>query len=1025
MSEPILMALVQLFAIIAASVRKQISDNPRKILESYLRQHLNNQELEEYLKLFDELIFFHQPEESELRGTEVFEKTKALCQRIKNNLSAQDRIIVFIKFLEFLYELSKDDQDSDENIENLQNCLLIFKSVFNFPEQEFNDAVTFINEPDKGYLAPGHLLVISSERSEPVDVSKHLFREHLDGKILILLIPSVRTLICRYLGNDELFLNGHIIQPYRSFVLWNGAIIKNLKITPVYYSDIASRFFYSKEKVQISFAAKEVEYKFKNSTNGIHPFSFTAASGELIGVMGGSGVGKSTLLNVLNGNLKLNNGQILINGYDLEKDKEKLRGMIGFVPQDDLLIDELTVFQNLYYNAKLCFRDFSEKKIQRAVMRVLMDIDLIGIRNLTVGDPLNKFISGGQRKRLNIALELIREPSVLFADEPTSGLSSMDSEMVMLLLKEQTLKGRLVIVNIHQPSSDIYKLFDKLLIMDKGGYPIYYGNPIDALTYFKLAGNHVNPDESECQNCGYVNPEQLLQITEAKIVNEYGRFTGNRKTTPKEWYASFRQHIQPKLRVEETKKEVPKSYFKIPGIFKQFRIFSMRNLLSKITNRQYLVINLIEAPFLAALLAYLTRYSFGDEYIFGDNRNMVPYLFMSVVVSLFLGMMVSAEEIIKDRRILKREAFLNLSRFSYLNSKIILLFTLSAIQTILYVVTGNLILGIKGMTLSYWLILFATSCCANMIGLNISSGLDSVVAIYILIPFIIVPQLLLSGTVVPFDYLNPTIASRVHVPAVGNMMPSRWSFEGLAVEQFKNNKYEKIFFPYDKEISKYSYITALEIPTLKSELDVCLRNLIKGERKQQTSDYFAILNNEIPRLQKQAGFTSFPYYKDLNEKSLNDSVVQNSKMWLDSLSRYFSGRMRGVTAKRDAKYEKLVAQMGEDEVYRFKRDYYNENLADMVLNKAAENKIIEGKGMLIRKKDPVFMDPVSHFGQAHFYAPVKIIGSWYIETFWFNFLVIWMMSLVLYFTLWHDSLRKSIDFFSRIKIRIPRKKSKA
>ena len=104
-------------------------------------------------------------------------------------------------------------------------------------------------------------------------------------------------------------------------------------------------------------------------------------------------------------------------------------------------------------------------------MRVLMDIDLIGIKNLAVGDPINKYISGGQRKRLNIALELIREPSVLFADEPTSGLSSMDSEMVMLLLKEQTLKGRLVIVNIHQPSSDIYKLFDKLLIMDKGGYP--------------------------------------------------------------------------------------------------------------------------------------------------------------------------------------------------------------------------------------------------------------------------------------------------------------------------------------------------------------------------------------------------------------------------------------------------------------------------------------------------------------------------------------------------------------------------
>lgn len=1015
------MALVQLFAIVAASVNKQISENSRKILESYLSQHLNNQELEEYLKLFDELLMFHLPEQPEMDPTEVYDKTKAICNRIKNNLTAQDRIIVFIKFLEFLTALTRENSPRPvTDDQNLDTYLTIFRAAFTFPELEFNDAVAFITDPDGGKINPEHLLTIRGEMTSPEPAGKYIYRERLDGRILVLFVPSVRTLICRYLGSDELYLNGHIIQPYRSFVLTNGTILKNLKIAPVYYADVASRFFHASRKIQIDFTAKEISYRFKKSTNGIHPFSLTATSGELIGVMGGSGVGKSTLLNVLNGNLKLNDGQILINGFDLEKDHDALQGMIGFVPQDDLLIDELTVFQNLYYNAKLCFRDFSKKKIIRAVMRVLMDIDLISIRNLTVGDPLNKFISGGQRKRLNIALELIREPAVLFADEPTSGLSSMDSEMVMLLLKEQTLKGRLVIVNIHQPSSDIYKLFDKLLIMDKGGYPIYYGNPIDALTYFKLAGNHVNPDESECQSCGYVNPEQLLQITEAKIVNEYGRFTGNRKTTPKEWYESFRKNIQPSLKLKEEKKEIPKSHFKIPGKIKQFRIFSIRNLLTKITNRQYMLINLLEAPFLAALLAYLTRYSFGEQYIFGDNRNLVPYLFMSVVVSLFLGMMVSAEEIIRDRRILKREAFLNLSRFSYLNSKIILLFALSAIQAFLYVVVGNWIMGIHGMTLSYWLILFATSCCANLIGLNISSGLNSVVAIYILIPFIIVPQLLLSGTVVPFDYLNPSIASRKHVPLVGNMMTSRWTFEALAVEQFRNNKYEKIFYPYDKEISRYSYITALEIPTLKSELDVCLRNLIKKENPAQTANYFKILKTEIPGLLKESGYSAFPAFDSLTEKLLTDGAVQNAKAYLDSLSLFFSSQMQVVTSKRDAAYEKLAKKMGEEGVYTFKQKYYNENLADLLLNKTAENKIIEGKGFLIRKKDPVFMDPESKSGQAHFYAPVKIIGSLKINTFWFDFAVIWLMSALLYLTLLHDTLRKAIEYSSRIHFRLPR-----
>ncbi|MDD4603720.1 MAG: ATP-binding cassette domain-containing protein [Bacteroidales bacterium] len=1018
MSEPILMALVQLFAIVSASVKKQVSKTSRTILESYLQQHLNAQELDEYLKLYDELMLFHQPEEelTQLQQVDVSDKIRTICEKIRKQLPAKDRLIVFIKFLEFIEELSRIENGAPAIEKTIaEKYIQVFKEGFASPDQEFTDAKAFIFDPLGKEVHPDHLLIIDAVPGKTQGNYKHVFREHLQGKIYFLFVPSVRTLIFRYQGTDEIYLNGHCVLSNRSLVFDNGSILKNLKIAPVYFADIATQFLHSKEKVQIEFTAKEIEYQFKNSSNGIHPFSFTANSGELIGVMGGSGVGKSTLLNVLNGSLPLKSGNILINGHDLEKEKDELKGIIGFVPQDDLLIEELTVFQNLYYNAKLCFKDFSETQLIRAVMRVLLDIDLIGIKHLAVGDPINKLISGGQRKRLNIALELIREPAVLFADEPTSGLSSMDSEMVMLLLKEQTLKGRLVIVNIHQPSSDIYKLFDKLLIMDKGGFPIYYGNPIDALTYFKTISHHVNPDESECQSCGYVNPEQLLQITESKIVNEYGRLTGNRKTTPKEWYESFRKFIQPTLLKKVEKKEVPKSFFKVPGTFRQFNIFSIRNLLTKLTNRQYLMINLLEAPFLATLLAYLTRYSQGDQYHFSDNRNLVPYLFMSVVVSLFLGMMVSAEEIIKDRKLLKREAFLNLSRFSYLNSKIILLFVLSAIQTILYVLVGNWILGIKEMTLPYFLILFSTSCCANMIGLNISAGLDSVVAIYILIPFIIVPQLLLSGTIVPFDYLNPSIASREKVPLVGNVMTSRWTFEALAVEQFKNNKYEKIFYPFDKEISHYAYLTAFLIPTLKSEMDECQRNLAKNENATKTANYFTILKKEIPTLQKEAGFHSFPFMTGLTKQNFNDSVVQNTKSYLDSLSRCFSSRMTDVISQSDAVYEKLSGELGSEGVFQFKQANYNENLADLVLNKGSENKILEDKGRLIRKKDPVFMDPLSHDGQAHFYAPVKYIGTCEIDTLWFNFAIIWLMSFILYLTLLFDVLRKIITGFKNLK----------
>jgi ABC-type multidrug transport system ATPase subunit len=1017
MTEPILMALVQLFAIVAATARKQASENSRLILESYLSEQLNSRELEEYLKLFDELLFFHQPsdESAEINPAVIQNKISSICQKISKDLPNSDRIIVFIKFTEFLEEICRNE--TTRGLKEEISMLIytgILRSAFNIPEAEYQNALDFVLDPFGQEMQMQNILIIDGNRPGN-QVFKHIEREHLDGSIVILFFPSIRSFFMRYLGKDPLYLNGHNIQPYRAFFLANGAILSSQKISPVYYSDIASRFLHERETTHIEFTANGIEYRFKNSSNGIYPFSFTAHSGELIGIMGGSGVGKSTLLNVFNGNLNLLKGEILINGYSLDKDKDKLEGVIGFVPQDDLLVEELTVFENLYFNARLCFRDFTPRQLIRAVLKVLQDIGLIAIKDLKVGDPLNKFISGGQRKRLNIALELIREPSVLFVDEPTSGLSSMDSELVMLLLKEQTLKGRLVVINIHQPSSDIYKLFDILLVLDKGGYPIYYGNPIDALTYFKTLGCHVNPGESECQSCGYVNPEQILQIIEAKTVSEYGKLTVNRKISPEEWYNHFRKNIQPHLSLSTGKKKLPANFFSIPGSWKQFRIFSIRNLLTKVTNRQYLVINLFEAPFLAALLAYLTRYFSGDHYVFSENTNLVAYMFMSVVVALFLGMMVSAEEIFRDRRILKREAFLHLSRSGYLNSKIILLFFLSAIQTLLYVLVGNWILGIKDMTIAYWLILFSASCFANMAGLNISAGLDSVVAIYILIPFILVPQLLLSGTIVPFNNLNPSISSRVNVPLVGDLMASRWGFEAMAVTQFKDNRYEKLFYPTEKAMSGYSWITAYQIPALQSMLDECRMNMVRKENTKKTETLLLTLRNEISSLEKQAGFRHNAFSGNLSLAGLTDETSRLLKSWLDSLSLVFSGRLNRVSTAHDAVYQKLVNVKGQDGVYAFRQEYYNDNLADLVLNTASTDKIIQGRDRLIRKKDPVFMDPESRLGKSHFYAPVKYIGNLAVDTLWFNLGALWLMSLVLYLTLQHNTIRKAIEYFGRLK----------
>ncbi|MBK9194430.1 MAG: ABC transporter permease [Flavobacteriales bacterium] len=414
------------------------------------------------------------------------------------------------------------------------------------------------------------------------------------------------------------------------------------------------------------------------------------------------------------------------------------------------MIEELTVGQNLFYNAKLCFGDQTDDKINERVDRLLQTLGLYETRDLKVGNPLEKTISGGQRKRLNIALELIREPSVLFVDEPTSGLSSRDSENIMDLLKELALKGRVVFVVIHQPSSDIYKLFDRLLLVDQEGFPVYYGDPVDAVVYFKRVTGQVNSDEGQCAACGNVNPEQIFDILEARMVDEYGNETDQRRIGPEAWNEVFRAQMDARSKSIPTNDEVPKSTFVPPGVLKQFKVFWTRDVLSKLANRQYVLINLLEAPVLAFIMAFFLRYyrtghgTLG-EYVFRHNENLPQFLFISVIVALFLGLTVSAEEIIRDRRILQRERFLSLSRSSYILSKVAIMFGISAVQTLLFTVVGTLMLGIEGMTLVHWAVLFSASCFANMLGLNVSASFNSAKVIYILIPVLIIPQLLFSG----------------------------------------------------------------------------------------------------------------------------------------------------------------------------------------------------------------------------------------------------------------------------------------
>jgi hypothetical protein len=440
-------------------------------------------------------------------------------------------------------------------------------------------------------------------------------------------------------------------------------------------------------------------------------------------------------------------------------------------------------------------------------------------------------------------------------------------------------------------------------------------------------------------------------------------------------------------------------------------IFFTRDLLSKLTNRQYILISFLGAPLLALLLGYFTRYSKGGTYQFIDNDNLPAYLFMCIIMPLFLGLIISSEEILKDRKILKRESFLNLSWFSYINSKIIMMFLISAIQTISFILVGNSILGIKGMTFQYWIVLFTTSCCANMIGLNLSSALNSVITIYILIPFIIIPQLLFSGVLVKYDKLHITgSTTNEYVPLIGEVMPTRWTFEAIAVEQFKNNRYEKMFFSYDMKISRSNYIASYLIHALEKDLYECRRAKTLSDTIKNN---YRKLNSYIGQLSDEAGFeVPGSIAAALRKERLDSLAAEQVRVYLKMLYAKFSKSLRQEMDSKDS-FKKTIAanQADRDRLIRLETDYKNKALVNFVLNEDYPIKYVEKSNRIIQKFEPGFMPPSAKNGRAHFCAPFKIVGNSRIDTFWFNLVVIWMLSLLLYIALYFNILRKIVSGF--------------
>lgn len=555
--------------------------------------------------------------------------------------------------------------------------------------------------------------------------------------------------------------------------------------------------------------------------------SFKALPGDMIALMGPSGAGKTTLLMTLNGYLPPTSGQVRINGEDLYAIYDALRGVIGYVPQDDIVHPELTVFEAVKYSARFRLpNDYSETEINARVEQTLRDLGLEAVQNLQIGKPEKKVLSGGQRKRVNIALELVTDPVILFLDEPTSGLAADDTTALINLLHDLTKKtGKTIIMTIHQPAKDEYEKFNLSFIMGYGGIPTYFG-PTGTPSYRFFASLVENPqspyrNHPTAQNRTLDNPRDMFDMLAMRERGVHERMKQHDPSVPRntarleaarEWRAEFMNQGNPVFQqmysgrravgTEPVARGVP--HRPNVALFAQLLLLMSRYWKVKIRDRAGAAIMFLQAPIIGLMLAF----------VFAGQQKAVPFwclgalqelgkkvqgstgssdllarmlatndqtaaMFFVVVSAVWFGTSNSAREIVTERAIYLRERMVNLSLFNYVFSKYIILCLVCIFQCTILLGIVFFTLGFNGGVVAFLaelVVVTAVAMNATALGLLLSTVVASAEAAMSLTPIALIPQVVLGGLMVPMT-TNPMLKPLMYI------MPARWGFEGAIAHE--------------------------------------------------------------------------------------------------------------------------------------------------------------------------------------------------------------------------------------------------
>ena len=598
-------------------------------------------------------------------------------------------------------------------------------------------------------------------------------------------------------------------------------------------------------------SVQNISVRFPSSrTDVLHSISINVNAGEIHAILGPAGSGKSTLLGAIIGMVKIHKGSLKINDQELPMGLRKFPNILGYVPQDDLLVENLTVRENLFFRYLLRHPGCSTEEAEEKTINILQNVGLIERINSSVGSASERILSGGERKRLNIALELISEPDILLLDEPTSGLSSEDAFEIVSLLRELSNRGKIVLLVIHQPSSSIYRMFNSVSILLKGGRQAFSGRSMEAIKLFSRVSGDL-PEDVECGKCRQLNPEFLMKSLKSGSF-DFWETVGQIQTVSESTdHKIENDRFEP---VTRSRKFFLKE--KMSQVLRQFQ----RAFLTKLRNRMNVIITVLVAPGLSILTSMLLRYNPDPKtsYNFADNEMYPVFLFLIVIVAIFLGLSNSVPDIIKDQLLLKREKLLNISIGAFFLIKFTVLTVFTLIQNTLFILPAHLILEEYHMIPYHIVIMTLIACCAISLGLLVSAFLKSMTAAYNLVPLILVPQIVLAGAIVSYDKMNRSLLwnQKSPIPPVAQIMISRWGYELIFTANIDLHTVNRIIYRRNnnrKELN--SRLRDGEITTSERNK---MRQLIGKKLKNKLEKAYLDYNKTIHRSEK------VPYNKYLS-----------------------------------------------------------------------------------------------------------------------------------------------------------------